>query len=79
MILHVFGVHSAQSAHRIKVCPHGAVVMRRLSILYFVLFCWVTCLLEMWKDGAPASQQKTRLNATMLAVNSLYISTPPQK
>ena len=49
------------------------------GFLYFVLFCWVTCLLEMWKDGAPASQQKTRLNATMLAVNSLYISTPPQK
>ena len=47
--MHVCRLDSAQSAHRIRVCAHRVDVMRRLSIIYVASFCWVTCLLQMWK------------------------------
>ena len=41
MIVHAFSVHSAQSAHRIRVCAQRVVVMRRLSIFCIILLGYV--------------------------------------
>ena len=65
MIVRVFSVHSAQSAHRIRVCAHRVVVMRRLSIFCVILLGYVTCLLQMWKvlEHKPYKRKDKRLDS----------------